>query len=381
MAIKSFGKKDTLTVKGIAIILMYIHHLFYTLDYFSGREIKTLFLSQETLVNFSVGFGKVCVAIFVFLTAYGLTRSFERVNDEKTILKSTFKRYIKLEAQFSFVVIISLIVCFITKIHNPADIYGRDILQSLFFGVIDILGFASFWGGVTLNASWWYMSLAITLVFLIPILWNIYIRSRYLGILLLPVSILLPKLLGMYESVNNGIILESTNISWYFFTIMFGIVTASENLLEKAVDYRSKCKYSVVTKIGGGLIFLFIMGYIRMRWGLISITEGIITFLICFLVFYISEVKIIRVIINGLRVLGKYSMNMYLIHSFVFLYILSDFIYSFRYPAVILIVLIIITLLLAICLEWLKSIIKLEKGLDIIYLKIDKIFDGRIFVE
>jgi peptidoglycan/LPS O-acetylase OafA/YrhL len=372
---KKFEKKDTLAIKGIAIILMYIHHLFYSLDYFNSFEIKPLFLSRENLVYFSVGFCKVCVAIFVFLTAYGLTKSYEKLKTERAVFKSTIKRYLNLEIQFSLIVIISITICFMTNVYNPLDIYGRDYLQSFFYFLLDILGIASFWGGVTLNASWWYMTLAITLIFILPVLWKFYNDFKYLGILLLPISVLLPKLLGMYENINNGIIFEATNFSWYFFTVMLGLVTASENLLERLVNYKSLYKHSSAIKLLVGSLMLLIVGYVRMRWGLISITEGIIVFLICFLSFSVSEIKNIKFVKIVLQFLGKYSMNMYLIHSFVFMYIFKDFIYSFKYTVVILIVLIVITLLVAIGIETLKKIIKFQNVIDLLYRKVDKILD------
>ena len=58
---------------------------------------------------------------------------------------------------------------------------------------------------------------------------------------------------------------------------------------------------------------------------------------------------------SGLAFVGKHSMNMYLIHTFIFGYFFHDFIYSFKYPILIFIVLLIVSLLLSIAIEFLKG--------------------------
>jgi len=58
---------DTSAVKGLAIIAMLLHHLFYTHSEY-GEAVQ-----QIGLV------GKVCVAMFLFLSGYGLTVQFSKV--------------------------------------------------------------------------------------------------------------------------------------------------------------------------------------------------------------------------------------------------------------------------------------------------------------
>lgn len=53
--------------------------------------------------------------------------------------------------------------------------------------------------------------------------------------------------------------------------------------------------------------------------------------------------------------LGEHSINIYLVHTFIYYYFFSDFIYSFKYPALIFLVLLILTLCISIALEELKK--------------------------
>jgi membrane-bound acyltransferase YfiQ involved in biofilm formation len=78
--------------------------------------------------------------------------------------------------------------------------------------------------------------------------------------------------------------------------------------------------------------------------------------------------------LNGLlQYLGKHSMNMYMIHTFIFYYWFNRFIYSFEYPALIFVVLTCISLGVSISLELLKKIIHLPVFIKTINTKIDNL--------
>lgn len=62
-------KDETLMLKGIAIVMMLSHHLFPHLP------------NIGTLPLYLLIFGKVCVAIFVLLSGYGLGMSYQQVDD------------------------------------------------------------------------------------------------------------------------------------------------------------------------------------------------------------------------------------------------------------------------------------------------------------
>lgn len=58
-----------------------------------------------------------------------------------------------------------------------------------------------------------------------------------------------------------------------------------------------------------------------------------------------------------MQYLGKHAMNIYMIHTFIFRYYYEKFIYSFEYPILIFIVLIILSLSVSIILEFIKKAI------------------------
>ena len=79
---KSFSKDYTFLVKGVAICLLLFHHLFYRQEFLDMYYWK-ISIHSHPLIQFLATHAKVCVAIFVFLSAYGLTISYEKSKMEK----------------------------------------------------------------------------------------------------------------------------------------------------------------------------------------------------------------------------------------------------------------------------------------------------------
>lgn len=68
-----FEKRDTLAVKGVAILLMLFYHLFESQELIVSLNVDHRPFPQELFLMLS-GYGNICVALFVFLSAYGITK-------------------------------------------------------------------------------------------------------------------------------------------------------------------------------------------------------------------------------------------------------------------------------------------------------------------
>lgn len=71
-----FTKKESNVIKGIAIILMLMHHLWRFPDrlYYSGITDNFTIFGQS--ISLYLGdFGKICVSLFFFISGYGLYTS------------------------------------------------------------------------------------------------------------------------------------------------------------------------------------------------------------------------------------------------------------------------------------------------------------------
>ena len=74
--------------------------------------------------------------------------------------------------------------------------------------------------------------------------------------------------------------------------------------------------------------------------------------------FFLSRVPIIKVILENL---GKHSGAIFMFHTFIFSLYFKDFIYWFKYPPIIFLVLTVICYVIAIGLEYLKKLIRYDK--------------------
>ena len=65
-----------------------------------------------------------------------------------------------------------------------------------------------------------------------------------------------------------------------------------------------------------------------------------------------------------MRFIGKYSMNIFLIHTFIYYYWFSDFIYAFRYDWCIVAALLVTSLVVSYVIEGFKRLLKYNKLID-----------------
>ena len=77
---RNFDKTETGKVKGIAICLLLFHHLFYSQARVDAGGVVFRWLPQSLVMSLATG-ARVCVPIFVFLSAYGLTVQYGKLGD------------------------------------------------------------------------------------------------------------------------------------------------------------------------------------------------------------------------------------------------------------------------------------------------------------
>lgn len=343
-----FTKKNTLAMKGIAIIMMLFHHCFLTGRYESFNIIFTPFTEGFTVKIAS--FFKICVAIYVFLTGYGLMikhlKNNEAKENKESQPKMIAKRYLSLVAGFLIIFLMCQIFSMIMD-RGPLKTYSSDtIYNGILNFVIDGLGLANLFGTPTLNGTWWYMSLAIVLIAVIPIMIKIYKKFGFLA-----TSIILITIAHVIEIPN-------TNMVRWLYTAFLGIVCADKNLLVKMKDFKLIKKNDIVNKIVKFVIAtILVVGSVYLRQGAdpkyYELNDALIP---VFIIYYCFEfIMPIKYINNALMFLGKHSTNIFLTHTFVRAIYFENFTYSFKYPVVIVAVLLGISLIISIIIELIKK--------------------------
>lgn len=344
-----FTKNDTLILKGIAILIMMYHHCFCTLERFSNYNVQFCIVSQDIGIRIS-NFGKICVAIFTFLSAYGMTISWKNSKNtdvpySERATKFLKKRMFNLMQGWLIIFVVCEVFCwFMDK--RQLSVYTGNTARKLVYMFIDGLGLADLFGTPTLIATWWYMSLAIVLIILFPVLIMLY--KKFGAFLFLGAVVVIPRVFDIsYEPVTNWIL-----------TFAIGMVCADLNLLVRIKKFKLSenrvIDYAV--KFAASMILLAGCFYFREMADIGFFYEFRHTF-VTLLVIYMSYVFICDMpYLKGvLAFFGKHSMNIFLIHSFIRTTYFEKFIYGFKYPLLIISVLFAISLCVSIVIERLKA--------------------------
>ena len=356
-------KNDSFAIKGLAIILMLFHHLYCTADRFNGFEIDFTPFSQTFVVNVAFLF-KVCVSLFAFITGYGLLKSIAGQNfNRKDIVKWNTTRLIKTLSGFWFIYIIFLIVTMIINKLPYTTYFEKTPYAGIFYLINDFLGLANLFNTPTLNGTWWYMSAAIVFILIIPLVYALSKKAGYLPIILL--ITILPRLLK--ADYPGG-----TNIYTFILPVVFGMMFADYDLFNKIEERLPKNKIvSYITSfvLFGGLIgagYIIMLKYDRtVAW---ELNYGIIPLaFICFFRFCIIRIPVLNKI---LEFLGKHSMTIFLTHTFIRLNYLRNFVYSFKHLMLIFAVLFVLSLALALALDFIKKLCRYDVLINKITTKI-----------
>ena len=160
------SKQDTTAIKGIAILLMLWHHLFLsTVEY-------------GVWANSFASIAKLCVALFLFVSGYGLTKQYSKL--EKPHFKNTVKflvlRYLKFffPYWFCFAIIVAVGNAFG---YGFADAYpsSRNTLKCFLLDVWGQMGYASY------LPTWWFNKMILQLYLVFPLLY-LLVRNRYVAL-------------------------------------------------------------------------------------------------------------------------------------------------------------------------------------------------------
>ena len=340
-----FDKKQTNIAKGVALLILLWHHLFY---YTPGKavEFTSLFSVKGIPVEcFAARSGKVCVAVFLFLSGYGLYKSFSR-EFQRPICKSSIKydlsyvkkHLIKLMTDYWIAYIIFVPIGFFAG-RNPIDIYESNIG----YFILDLIGLSNIFNTPTMNPTWWFMSLIIVLYLIYPLLHRV---AEYSAEVLLVIS---------YSLCICFILPDISNIRLYLFPFVLGMYFSKYNLFYRL----SRIINTWIKRITVSLLLLIITLWLKYLVFLNGTeVDGFLALAIiinCFLI--LSSIPLFRVILEHL---GICSGLVFMFHTFIFSFYLHDFIYSFNYSLLIFAVLTVVCFIIAEMIVLVKSRINLH---------------------
>ncbi len=320
MVLEKFDVSITNASKGMALMLILWHHLFYE------RPEEGFIVYQTALL------AKVCVGIYVVLSGYGLAESVKRKG--LNLLSFYKRRVVKLYMNYWLIALLFVPfgVWFMGK--SLESVYGEHMYRGFFIQMLGIHMFTDV--GYGYNATWWFMSLIIVLYAIFPLIYTLTNRFHIwfvlfsVVLLFVPIPLvndwIFPFTMGVYLSKTNGFVVM---LRW--------------------LDKQGKGRFLTLA-----VLTVFVAWYRQNGYLFDSIRAD--TFFAILLIFWTSELVVVSTWAKkAFEFVGIHSFNIFLFHTFIYYYYFPDFIYSFHYPVLIFAVLLGICLVISVLIEALKK--------------------------
>lgn len=301
---------------------MLIHHLFYMPE--SQPLYNDIFFHRVGVVNQIGVFCMLCVAVFVFVSGYGLAVSTLENIKLKDFYWHRFKK-LYLNYWFIWLLFVPIGVFVFGRTFNEA--YGEHVAMR---GLLDFFGLLKMFDVDSYNPTWWFYNCIVILYLIFPLLNKYYIKASFLVVC----SSITIGLLGFIPGINV--------IANYLFVFVMGIFFS-----------KVPVRWIKETKVWDIIFAIAILSL----WRLTSACpRHIVDGLLCSgFALFIYKMPMDNIIGRVFEELGKHSMNMFLTHSFIFWFWFRKYIYITRNPFIILLSLLVTSYLLSVGIEWVKK--------------------------
>ena len=335
-------KSHTTSIKGIAILLMLWHHLFLsTVEY-------------GVWANSFSSIAKLCVALFLFVSGYGLTKQYAKL--EKPYLKNTVKflvlRYLKffLPYWFCFAIIVAVGNAFG---YGFADAYppSRNTLKCFLLDIWGQMGYASY------LPTWWFNKMILQLYLVFPLLY-LLVRNRYVALVALAaIAVMQPNALRL---PGNIFFVVEGGLPAFF----VGMMMAKHPWLPQPVGKATRIVAGVVAAV---LCFGLAVWH---QSGL-----GVYYIILIRAAMAVSVAYLFSLISNKLAPLqyvGQFATTMYLLHT-LFLKLIPNVVYAPRYPILIFLWFLALSLAGAVLIGYLQKLVRYDKLQGFVLGKVNRI--------
>ena len=221
--VERFDKEKSNVLKGVAILLLLFHHLFLEKE----RLIVNGVVLWEDLydrIHPIIVAARICVWIFVFISAYGLSIKYESGN--KNVGQFIAGCWLNLMKQW-WIVLIALSILYQLFVGNLLEHYE----YSLQLWILDVFEWHDLFGKPRILGNW-YFCFAQLIILFIPVLCKF---CRKFG----PFSIIMLYVLSLF--MGDGIVSTGGGAYWqYIPTVIGGVVAAQNGYLDKLLQKHNK---------------------------------------------------------------------------------------------------------------------------------------------
>lgn len=339
-----FLKRHTQIMKGIAIILLLVHHGLDPIP----RENMGIW---GGIVQNSISLSKLCVAIFAILSGYGMYLSFsekKREGTEKSAWRFVFLHILKFYAVFWLAALLSIGIVAVVK-GNFGEIYGE---HPLYYLLLDGMGLSYLTGSPKFVNSWWYVTAVLIYYSLFPFLFRIVQklkRGNYILMIILGIAVF------CFPGMNSIIV--------YGCVFVHGMILAEREMINRFLNWFEKDRLQVCLKLEWCLLLFLVLCIFRQKFLRGTRTEYYLDWLIAFvLILFVSEAAChLKFIRKGiLELTGSYSLEIYLIHA-VFIRYFGSYVYLTNHCIGVLLRLFAASFAAAVLLKWLEKRLGIHK--------------------
>lgn len=345
-----FTKEHTKITKGFAIAFMLALHLFAHDEWLKGTNNMYITLININNVSIDVlisAFGKVCIAMYLFLSGYGLYKTY--LLKGKFTIKDSIIRIKNLYLNYLLILIIFIPIGYILGVYKESPTVSRLLINLL---CLDFY----------YNSFAWFIRLYFILLLLFPIIIKFIdkslIRNIFIILTLAVSNIILNKIQYNinYKDIvligNLGLLSELNTVILWSIHFIIGIICARFKLYENIKDKLNQ--FHLDNTIFYFLCFIVCV-ILRTKLPYKEILDSIyapITVMSLTNIVYNNKLK------NIFMYLGEHSTNIWLIHFYFTYKYFQSVIYYPKYTVLILIWSFIIMIPISILLN---KILKLTK--------------------
>ena len=288
---------------------------------------------------------KLCVAIFVMLSGYGLTVQAEKNGGINSIGSFYRHRFSKLFVNYWVIWLLFVPLGVFAFDRGFEDVYQTNIIPKF---VADVFGLAFAFNFYGYNATWWFMSCIIVLYLSYPFLYKA-VKNYPIYTLLgsVSVAIAVPTVGQHFGFINSTMLM-------YLPAFVVGII------LKISPIYIEREREGVGKPRLLQLILLIIFLTLWAEHLFVKANIVFDTIITLSMIMLYKSVELPTFVEKPLEFLGKHSMNIFLFHTFIFSHWLKNFIYSPKNPLLIFLLLLGVSLIISVAIEWLKKLIKID---------------------
>lgn len=313
-----FSKDNSFALKGIAILFMVFAHLFNSME-LCGLCSPLLYIEDEPLIHYMI-FAMNPVDFFIVLSGYGLYYTYSQGK------RNNIKRILKLYIHYWITLVIFVCIGFF--------VVGSEKYPSSFLDLIyNFIGWKN-----SYNHETWFLLPYVLLTLSSTKIFTICDKFNPIKVFLFSFGFYI--VVRFSSRYSSGLIESYQLLKWVdaYLTLLCPFILGM--LLSKCWNYSAfKKKFSFKFTNNYILIFALMTLFVsiilvRYKYQSIFYPFYTVLFIMCFSLlhrfYWVDKI---------LMELGKRSTSIWLTHTYFCYYFFKDFIYSFKYPIVIFIVL------------------------------------------